>query len=65
MSGFFFWSGRRGSNPPPKAWKAFALPNELLPQVFVWEEKDSNLRRRRQQIYSLPHLATLESSRVD
>ena len=26
-------SGRRGSNPPPKAWKAFALPNELLPLV--------------------------------
>ena len=24
-------SGRRGSNPLPKAWKAFALPNELLP----------------------------------
>ena len=26
-------SGRRGSNPLPKAWKAFALPNELLPQL--------------------------------
>ena len=26
-------SGRRDSNPPPKAWKAVALPNELLPQV--------------------------------
>ena len=25
------WSGRRGSNPPPIAWKAIALPNELLP----------------------------------
>ena len=24
-------SGRRGSNPPPIAWKAIALPNELLP----------------------------------
>ena len=24
-------SGRRGSNPPPEAWKASALPNELLP----------------------------------
>ena len=26
-----FQSGRRGSNPPPIAWKAIALPNELLP----------------------------------
>jgi len=25
------WSGRRGSNSPPIAWKAIALPNELLP----------------------------------
>ena len=24
-------SGRRGSNSPPIAWKAIALPNELLP----------------------------------
>ena len=34
------WSGRRGSNPPPIAWKAIALPNELLPRVkfgFVGE----------------------------
>ena len=38
-------SGRRGSNPPPEAWKASALPNELLPRegvglgvevVWVW-----------------------------
>jgi hypothetical protein len=27
-------SGRRGSNSPPIAWKAIALPNELLPQLF-------------------------------
>ena len=26
-------SGRRGSNPPPIAWKAIALPNELLPLI--------------------------------
>ena len=25
-------SGRRGSNPRPSAWKADALPTELLPQ---------------------------------
>jgi hypothetical protein len=63
-------SGRRGSNPPPEAWKASALPNELLPrsgcgpaqgQDGVWGEKDSNLRRLRQQIYSLPHLTALVS----
>ena len=28
---FYCLSGRRGSNPPPIAWKAIALPNELLP----------------------------------
>ena len=28
-----FQSGRRGSNSPPIAWKAIALPNELLPQI--------------------------------
>ena len=37
------WSGRRGSNPPPIAWKAIALPNELLPQG-VWGRVDSNHR---------------------
>ena len=51
-------SGRRGSNSPPIAWKAIALPNELLPQYIenfqllifnlkeLWAEKDSNLRTR-------------------
>ncbi len=50
-------SGRRGSNSPPIAWKAIALPNELLPLVeFVkvtqknliqwWGRMDSNHRRR-------------------
>ena len=42
------WSGRRGSNPPPIAWKAIALPNELLPPVEVfgisWGRVDSNHR---------------------
>ena len=36
-------SGRRGSNPPPIAWKAIALPNELLPLLCrVWGRVDSN-----------------------
>ena len=26
-----FWSGKRGSNPRPSAWKADALPSELFP----------------------------------
>ena len=26
-------SGRRDSNPLPKAWEAFALPGELLPLI--------------------------------
>ena len=35
-------SGRRDSNPRPSAWKADALPTELLPRL--WGEQDSNLR---------------------
>ena len=37
-------SGRRGSNPRPIAWKAIALPTELLPltkchhAAFIWSE---------------------------
>ena len=39
-------SGRRGSNSRPLAWKANALPTELLPQiVFLWAKMDSNHRR--------------------
>ena len=32
---WLFKSGRRGSNPRPSAWKADALPTELLPLFFV------------------------------
>ena len=54
------WSGRRVSNPQPSAWKADTLPIELLPLLRKkwWRRKDSNLRRRSQQIYSLPSLTT-------
>ncbi len=69
-------SGRRGSNPRPSAWKADALPTELLPQFlrkFLFKVKARSVicrafsgRRwirttegKNQQIYSLPHLATL------
>lgn len=43
---FAYWSGRRGSNPRPSAWKANALSTELLPQ-FLWAKMDSNHRRRK------------------
>ena len=33
------WSGRRGSNSLPSAWKADALPNELLPLLASSENK--------------------------
>ena len=47
------WSGRRGSNSRPSAWKADALSTELLPQTIsflfyewsLWAKMDSNHRR--------------------
>ena len=40
-------SERRDSNSRPLAWKANALPTELLSHCkMVWGEQDSNLRRR-------------------
>ena len=78
------WSGRRGSNPRPSAWKANALSTELLPQKRTARSFpfpiDSEIQATRsalflsgkwwirttegvsQQIYSLPHLATLVTS---
>ena len=67
-------SGRPGSNRPPEAWKATALPNELLPLLILlfqktstlflkWAVVDSNHRSRRQRIYSPLHLATLVTAR--
>ena len=56
----FSLSGRRGSNPRPSAWKADALSTELLPQHYIcgrrWIRTTEGIN---QQIYSLPHLATL------
>ena len=57
-------SGRRGSNPPPIAWKAIALPNELLPPVEVglrgggWTRTTELFRG---QIYSLLQLPLCDS----
>ena len=58
-------SGRRGSNPRPSAWKANTLSTELLPHSCQSCHSDCGQRWirttevERQQIYSLPHLATL------
>ena len=55
-------SGRRGSNPLPKAWKAFALPNELLPHCRGggWTRTTELIRG---QIYSLLQLPLCDSPR--
>ena len=38
-------SGRRDSNSRPSAWKADALPTELLPLIiYLWGWMDSNQR---------------------
>ena len=59
-------SGKRGSNPRPPAWKASALSTELFPQKrFALESGRWWIRTtevERQQIYSLPHLAALETT---
>ena len=57
-------SGRRGSNPRPPAWKASALSTELLPRSasFGGRRWIRTTEGVRQQIYSLPHLATLVSA---
>ena len=38
----FFWSGLRGSNPPPPPWQGGALPNELNPRGILFENGDSD-----------------------
>ena len=35
IHGLVEWSGRRGSNPRPPAWKASALSTELLPHCVL------------------------------
>ena len=37
-----FWSGLRGSNPPPPPWQGGALPNELNPRGILFEKGDSD-----------------------
>jgi hypothetical protein len=64
-------SGRRGSNSPPIAWKAIALPNELLPlktHQRTWAVKDSNLRTRKRtdlQSVAFNHSAICPNQRAE
>ena len=65
---FNFESERRVSNPQPPAWKAGALPIELLSLGILFNNATSIVTvgtggfeppKSKQQIYSLSHLATL------
>ncbi len=61
-------SGRRGSNPRPTAWKAVALPTELLPHsinitLCLVGREGFEPSKLSQRIYSPSHLATLVSPR--
>jgi hypothetical protein len=58
----FTWSGRPGSNWPPIAWKAIALPNELLPQKKCGQNRFRTYVLLREQIYSLSPLTTRPSA---
>ena len=51
-----FLSGRPGSNRRHSAWKADALPTELLPH-FGGESRIRTCEGKNQQIYSLSSLA--------
>ena len=59
----FFWSGKRGSNSRHSAWKADALPTELLPQISgrcsrIWTYDPLLPRqvRYRTALYTVPKL---------
>ena len=52
-SAFVFWSGLRGSNPPPPPWQGGALPNELNPHIWCLRS-ESNQRHRDFQSLALP-----------
>ncbi len=50
---FVFWSGLRGSNPPPSPWQGDALPNELNPHIWCLRS-ESNQRHGDFQSPALP-----------
>ena len=49
---------------PITCWLQISCSANWATSAFKWMEKDSNLRRRCQQIYSLPPLATRESNHI-
>ena len=49
----FFWSGLRGSNPPPPPWQGGALPTELNPHIWCLRS-ESNQRHGDFQSPALP-----------
>ena len=61
------WSGKRDSNPRPRAWKARALPTELFPlSCHLYVGGEGRIRTSEgisRQIYSLLPLATREPLR--
>ena len=58
------WSGRRGSNSRPTAWKAVALPAELLPLDYFWTANlrfiIGNLRRTEDNLCGGSRIRTCE-----
>ena len=48
-----YWSGLRGSNPPPPPWQGGALPNELNPRIWCLRS-ESNQRHGDFQSPALP-----------
>ncbi len=60
-------SGRRGSNPRPTAWKAVALPTELLPRLtFLCLVGASGLEplNPKERIYSPPQLPLCDTPKL-
>ena len=53
LSTWTFWSGLRGSNPPPPPWQGGALPNELNPHIWCLRS-ESNQRHGDFQSPALP-----------
>src|SRR5437016_11857184 len=67
---YAIWSGKRDSNPRPRAWKARALPTELFPPTQPKKNTGGEGRIRTsegisRQIYSLLPLATREPLRSE
>ena len=76
LSAIISWSGKRDSNPRPRAWKARALPTELFPLsnidlAIIHKDLAGGEGRIRtsegisRQIYSLLPLATREPLRSE